>query len=618
MATTAPHPDESVHEEPLSAPGQTGSGTLRLSAIQPLSAPPAARRRSPWASRLLVLALVLGGLGAAAWGLSGQIKGWIAGDGDTYYLTRQVHRGDLLVTVTEDGNVESVSNTEVRCQVAGGSSILWIIPDGSYVKKGDEIVRLNSAPIEDLVNQQKILYEKAQATRIEAEKLYSAAKIAVQEYLEGTYVKELQLIDASITIALENLRSSENSLQHTERMARKGYVTPLQLDAQRFAVERAKLDLATAQTSKTALEKFTKVKMMEDLESARDSAEARMRSEQASCELEHTRLERLLTQLDQCKIVAPADGMVIYANEFSSGRGSSTIKIEEGAAVRERQAIIRMPDLAQMQVKVIVHESKVDSLAPGMRARINIQDRDFQGEVITVANQPEPTSFFTASVKEYGAIVRIDGRTTGLKPGMTAEVEILVSDQKNVLSIPTQAVVETDGGFCCWVLDRGAPSKRHVVLGNSNNTSIEIKDGLLDGDDVILNPRATVADARREDHGNREKVDVAKRFGSRAKGAKSPVAMAGKPSGQPGGAKAPAGRTAAGGPPAMQSLDRDGDGKISRDEAPAPMQPYFDKIDTNHDGFLSSEEMAAARARRQQQPAAAPPLQQPTLGGAAG
>ncbi len=190
------------------------------------------------------------------------------GDTTQQYLTKRVAKGPLLITVTEDGNVESANNVEVRCQVAGGSNILWIIPDGSIAKKGQEIVRLNSATIEDLVNAQKILYERAQATRIEAEKLYSAAKISVQEYLEGTYVKELQAAEAAIVIAQENLRSATDSLQHTERMARKGYVTPLQLDAQKFAVDRANLDLGTAETTKRVLEKFTKVKMLGDLESA--------------------------------------------------------------------------------------------------------------------------------------------------------------------------------------------------------------------------------------------------------------------------------------------------------------------------------------------------------------
>jgi HlyD family secretion protein len=595
MATTAP--------EPVSAP------PVRLASIQQLSAPTASKspsrpRRSKW---ILSIAIALVSIGVLV-PVLGYLLALIRGDTSQHYLTKHVTKAPLLITVTEDGNVESANNVEVRCQVAGGSNILWIIPDGSIVKKGQEIVRLNSATIEDLVNAQRILFERAQATRIEAEKIYSAAKISVQEYLEGTYVKELQAAEAAIVIAQENLRSATDSLQHTERMARKGYVTPLQLDAQKFAVDRANLDMATAETTKRVLERFTKVKMLGDLESARDSAEAKMRSEQTSTELEHTRLQRLLTQLEQCTILAPQDGMVVYANEFSSGRGSSTVKIEEGAMVRERQAIVRLPDLSQMQVKVIVHESKVDSLAPGMRANVNIQDREFQGEVISVANQPEPTSFFSSSVKAYATIVKIDSRTTGLKPGMTAGVEILVADLKDVLSVPVQTVVEQGGGFACWVLEHGEPQRRPVVLGASNSTVIEIKDGLKEGDEVLLNPRAVVPSAREDIAEVGERVDVAKRFGTAQPVSIGPAAAGkGSPAATGPGARIADGRATKTAPKSFADLDRDGDGKVSRDEAPPRMQEFFEKIDSNHDGFLSSAEMATARSQSQQpRPPSAP------------
>jgi HlyD family secretion protein len=594
MATTAP--------DPVSAP------PARLASIQQLSAPsaskpPARPRRRWWVLSTVTIVVLLG-----VWALSSFVLALVRGDTSQHYLTKRVTKGPLLITVTEDGNVESANNVEVRCQVAGGSNILWIIPDGSIAKKGQEIVRLNSATIEDLVNAQKILFERAQATRIEAEKLYSAAKISVQEYLEGTYVKEMQAAEAAIVIAQENLRSATDSLQHTERMARKGYVTPLQLDAQKFAVDRANLDLGTADTTKRVLEKFTKVKMLGDLESARDSAEAKMRSEQTSTELEHTRLQRLLNQLEQCTILAPQDGMVVYANEFSSGRGSSTVKIEEGAMVRERQAIVRLPDLSQMQVKVIVHESKVDSLAPGMRANVNIQDREFQGEVVSVANQPEPTSFFSSSVKAYATIVRIDGRTTGLKPGMTAGVEILVADLKDVLSVPVQAVVEQGGGFACWVLEHGQPQRRSVLLGASNSTVIEIKDGVKEGDEVLLNPRAVVPTAHDDVATVGEKVDVAKRFGVAHPVSAGPAtALKGAPGVVGSGTRTADSRSTKSGPRSFSDLDRDGDGKVSREEAPPKMQEFFEKIDANHDGFLSSAEMATARSKSQQERAPAAP-----------
>ena len=82
-----------------------------------------------------------------------------------------------------------------------------------------------------------------------------------------------------------------------------------------------------------------------------------------------------------------------------------------------------------------------------MRARIRILDRELQGAVSSIANQPEPTSFFSASVKEYGTIVKIDGQPEGLRPGMTAEVEILVAHLKDVLTLPVAAVVEQRGKY---------------------------------------------------------------------------------------------------------------------------------------------------------------------------
>ena len=60
------------------------------------------------------------------------------------------------------------------------------------------------------------------------------------------------------------------------------------------------------------------------------------------------------------------------------------------------QALVRLPDLSKMQVKVTIHESKVDQLRSGMSARVVIQDQEYEGKVISVANQPERTSWFSA------------------------------------------------------------------------------------------------------------------------------------------------------------------------------------------------------------------------------
>jgi RND family efflux transporter MFP subunit len=462
------------------------------------------------------------------------------------------------------------------------------------VQEGDVLARLDSSQLEDQINQQKITYEKARAAYIQAEKDYSVAKISVQEYVDGTYRKDIQVLEAQIKIAMENLRSAQNSLRHTQRMFRKGYVSPLQRESQEFAVQRAQLDLDSAQTAKEVLEKYTKLKTLEDLQSKRDTAEAREKSERAAFELEEARLKRLQAQLQKCVILAPQSGMAVYANEVGGHRGmSQTPQVEEGALVREQQTLFRLPDLSKMQVKVTVHESKVDQLRPGMRARIRIQDQVFYGTIDSIANQPEASGWFQANVKEYATIVKVGGDQKGLKPGMTAEVEILVADLKDVVSLPVAAVVEQRSKFYCWAKTPAKLERRPLVLGLSNDKFVEVKDGVAPGEEVVLNPRTVIAEAR-EEGGEEATGSVESRFGA------SP---AGPPAGQPGRPDAAAPRT--GGPPGpgapagrgMTQFDRDGDGKLSRDEAPERMRDSFNQLDTNGDGFIDAAELSALQKR---------------------
>lgn len=592
----------------------------------------------------IVLFLLLVCLGLAAFFLVPRLAGAKASSA-TAALLHEVKNDDLLITVTEEGNVESAQNVEVKCQVAGGSSILWIVEDGKQVKKGEKIVELDSSALEDSINTQRIAYEKARATKLQSEKNFSVAQISVREYLEGTYKQLLQDAEALITIAEENLRASKNSLDHSEKMFRKGYVSELDLEGSRFAVERSELELGSAKTARDVLMKFTKEKTLEDLRSQRDNAEAQMRSDASAFELEETRLKRLEDQLRNCTILAPQDGMVVYANERGGRFGQTTASIEEGASIRERQTILRLPDLDQMQVKVNVHESKIDQMQPGMRARIRILNNEFTGQVTSVANQPEPTSFFTGNVKEYATNVRVtdtSGTSDTLRPGMTAEVEILVAHLKEVATLPVAAVVEKRGKYMAWVDAGGEPEKRPLVIGLSNDEFVHIKDGVAAGESVLLNPRAIVKEA--QEIANDEGIDVNKRFGQATSrpaaggpgggrgGMGGPGARAGaggqragggmggpggRPGGEggrPGGGPGAGGRPGGGGPGGgagpgggggrrpgggMSALDKDGDGKISKDEAPGGMKDRFDSLDGNGDGFIDKAEQAALMKRFQ-------------------
>lgn len=506
--------------------------------------------------------------------------------------THKVRKEQLVVTVVEDGTIESAKNIDIKCEIAGGSIILWIIPDGTLVEAGDELVKLDQSGLEEQLRSQKGVFEKAVATQIQAREDAAAAAIAVEEYLDGIFVKDMQTVEAQIKIALENLRSSENILDHSRRMSRKGFVTPLQVEADEFAVQRAQLDLDAAKTAKNVLEKYSKAKMLKELEGKRDAAKARERSEDANVALEKGKLDKLTNQLAKTVIKAPQSGMVVYYKD-SSRWGNSQAAITEGASVREAQTIIQLPDLKRMQAKVPIHESKVEVVRSGMRALLKVLDKELQGSVVMVANQPESKSFFQAQVKEYPAVVKIESDTQSLRPGMTADVEILVADLKDVLTVPVASVVDIGGKHYCWVMTAsGIPEKHPLVLGQTNDKFVEVKDGLVEGDLVIMNPRAVVSDARKEDLSDvKAEVDTKAKFGEAQ--AVDPKAAA-----SPNGAAA--GGTRPRGPVKVADYDKDGDGKMSKAEAPEQMQNFFDRIDTDGDGFVTQAEATASYQRMQQ------------------
>ncbi len=476
-------------------------------------APTRRRRRRPLILGLAAALVLTGGVWGAAQ--------YVASRGpyvNRDLKTKAVRRGELAVILSADGNVESAVNIDLKCEVMGGSAILWIVEDGEHVKKGDKLVELDSSSLEEQVNTQRIAYEKARAATIQAEKDFAAAKIAVQEYLEGTFVTELLAVESQITIAAENLRSAQNTLEHSERMFRKGYISALDLASQTFSVQRAQLELDSAYTAKDVLTKYTKVKTLQELESKRDSAEAQVNSEKASLALEESRLNRLEQQVLKCVITAPADGMAVYANEADHRGRADQPQIEEGAAVRERQTILRLPDLSQMQVKILVHESRVGALGRALRqaehagvplpARIVIQGRRLQGRLMSIANQPAPPDFRTGNIKQYPAIVAIESAAEGLRPGMTAKCEIVLEEKDDVLMIPVASVIDQGGNHVCWVATKEGFERRPLAVGiigtavdetsatDEGNDVVEALDGVNEGELVVLNPRAVVPDAR--------------------------------------------------------------------------------------------------------------------------
>ena len=100
---------------------------------------------------------------------------------DKSLITYSVSRGDLNVTVTENGMLESSDNEEIKCMVKGGSTVLWVIETGTIVQPGEELVRMDTSLIEDNITQQQITYERAVANEIIAQSEVDVAKTNIDD-----------------------------------------------------------------------------------------------------------------------------------------------------------------------------------------------------------------------------------------------------------------------------------------------------------------------------------------------------------------------------------------------------------------------------------------------------
>ena len=211
--------------------------------------------------------------------------------------------------------------------------------------------------------------------------------------------------------------------------------------------------------------------------------------------MDQARLDRALEELEACVVKADRSGLVIYP---SAAAWKDAPDIAEGVNVRKDQVLLLMPDLSKMQVKVGIHESIIDRITPGLAAIVTLPDRMLEAEVSSVSPVTRPAGWWTGNVVKYDTIIELP-EAEGLKPGMSAEVEVIMARHQDVLTVPVSAVVETKQGDFCWVHTDDGFVKRSLKLGDTNDVFIIVEVGLKEGDQVVLNPRAFIEEAQSEE-----------------------------------------------------------------------------------------------------------------------
>jgi HlyD family secretion protein len=437
-----------------------------------------------------------------------------------------VRRGDFLISVVEGGNLEAVNEVSIRSEVEGTARIIFIVPEGSYAKKDELLVQLDSSSCEDVVNNQLINVEKAQFALVQSEQQLEiqksvveseiqAAKLRVEfaesdleKFTKGEALQSQRNAQIDITNVIENLQIAQERLDWSEKLYKQGFETKGNLDKDRLTVSETKLKLEQTQKALWMVDTFDNPKRKRALESALEEARenldrvklqderklaqyrADVDSQKKTLELNQEKLEREKQQLKATKMYAPRDGLVVYGGS-GGGRFSSESLIEEGAVVRNRQEIIKLPDTTEMKVQVKIHESHINQIKAGEPAFVvldSMPDERFRGVVNRIAPLPDSQSRWgNPDLKVYATEILITDRLPNIKPGVSARAEILVTNLSDVLTVPIQTVATHKGKQVVFLAS--APGEAvPVTVGMYNTRFIQITSGLKEGDQVLLAP----------------------------------------------------------------------------------------------------------------------------------
>lgn len=441
-----------------------------------------------WAKRgLLILGFVI--LSVSIVVLLPQREAQKNGSGHTHI----VQRGDLFVTVTEEGALESSDNTEIRCKVRGQSVITWVIESGTHVEQGDELVRLDTLAIEDAIAERTKYshWSRSSAERSAANVVRS--ELAISEYLEGRYSTQLMDLKKDLTVAKSNRLTAQNLLNHSETMAQRGYVSDLDVEDATAARIRAELNVEVTNKQMEVLQQYTKAMELETLKGNLEATRARHAANVERAKMDEARRVLAVEEFGYCVMKAERSGLVIHPSAARWKRGP---EIEEGATVHNNQVLLLMPNLNKMQVKIGIHESLIDRIKPGLAARITLPDKTLNGEVSSVTKVAAPAGWWTGHVVKYDTIIELPS-VPGLKPGMSADVEVTIEQYENVLTIPADTVVQTAEGTFCWIKTAdGKTQHRALQLGNTDDQSVVVEAGLQEGDEVWLDPLTTITEAQ--------------------------------------------------------------------------------------------------------------------------
>lgn len=437
-------------------------------------------------------------------------------------LTQAVPRS-FEIQVTAIGVLDAAKSHMLSSEITGDvGKIISLVEDGRHVKEGDLLVKLDSAPFEEMIQQLE-----SEATALESG---VKAQQQVLEWEKNQIEKDIKAAEFNLQIAkldLKRLTAGEGSLQISQysvdasrakqeydkyiayrndlqQLKEKGFPNLSELEQAEDNISELKEKYQAAQNKLTsykdhvfpALEQAAQAKVEKsDMDVIQTRNGGPFKIAKAIADLEETKgrllskqasLTQSRNELEKTTINAPSSGIAILFETFRDGEKR---KPRIGDRVTRNQPILYLPDVSSMIVKTQIREIDLHKISLAQKALIQVDaypSLQLEGQVNFIGSLATDMSSQGLGGKYFELTIAISQSKVSLRPGMTARVTIVADRIQDAISLPVSAVFQQNDQTFCYRSAGKRFERLPVQIGRQNQDFIEIRAGLNKDDMVSL------------------------------------------------------------------------------------------------------------------------------------
>lgn len=387
---------------------------------------------------------------------------WSDSSNSNTNLTVKVNRGDFVSEVTTSGEAQSNSLKKIngpenlRKFKIRDIKIQDLIPEGTVIKEGDYVGRLDPSNVNEQIIDAKLNLETS-VSKYTQQQLDTTLNLKQ----ERNSIKDLKF----------NIEEVELELQQSI------YEPPASIRKLEINLEKLKRDLKERD---------------ENYQIKKKQANARMVEVGTEVSKIRNKLQDLNELLKSFTIYSDSNGMLTYVKNWdgSKKKVGSTISPWD-------PSIANLPDLTKMESKTYANEVDIRKIKKDLKVKIGFDafpEMQIEGIVTEVANVGEKKR--GSDIKVFQVLIELKETNDNVRPGMTTSNIIITNEKKNVLSIPIEAIFSKDSISYVYAKSGFSVIKKQVELGDNNNDEIIIVNGLTEKDIVYLNKPDGYKDVR--------------------------------------------------------------------------------------------------------------------------